>query len=335
MGGGHLHADARFALRHHRVAEADHVDAALQQRIGHCGAGLGVVQHDGHNRMIARLDVEPALGHCLAEVPRVLPQLLAPLCAVGEHVEHRQARVCNHGRHRVREEVRTRFLAQQVHNRLLRSRKPAGCATERLAQRGCDNIYVMQRALRLRGPTSAIAHKPGGMALIYHNKRIVRIRQRTDFVELRDIAIHRKDPVSGNQADVRVLRILQLRLQVVHVAVLVDVAVGLAQADAVDNRGVVQPVADNRIVRTQKRLEKARICIEARVVEDGILLLVEVGQRILQLLMHRLRTADKPHARHAKAIRINALLRRLHDGGVVGQPQIIVGAEVNHIARSH
>src|SRR5260221_181755 len=44
MGGAHLGADARLALGHHGEAEADHVDALLQQGIRHLGRELRLAQ---------------------------------------------------------------------------------------------------------------------------------------------------------------------------------------------------------------------------------------------------------------------------------------------------
>ena len=43
----------------------------------------------------------------------------------------------------------------------------------------------------------------------------------------------------------------------------VAVALGLAQADAVDDRGVVQLVGDDRVVLAEQRLEQAAVGIEA------------------------------------------------------------------------
>src|SRR5262249_38272124 len=53
-----LDADAGLALGHHGVAEADDVDAALQQLVGHLRRQGGVAEHHGQDRMLARLEVE-------------------------------------------------------------------------------------------------------------------------------------------------------------------------------------------------------------------------------------------------------------------------------------
>lgn len=50
------------------------------------------------------------------------------------------------------------------------------------------------------------------------------------------------------------LRVLQLGLQVLHVHVLVAVFVGLAQADAVDDGGMVQLIGQHRVLRGEQSL---------------------------------------------------------------------------------
>jgi hypothetical protein len=65
---------------------------------------------------------------------------------------------------------------------------------------------------------------------------------------------------------------LQLRLQIVHVGIGVAIAPRLAQADAVDDRGVVQRVGDHRVLGAQKRLEQPAIGIETGSEEDRVIL---------------------------------------------------------------
>jgi hypothetical protein len=63
----------------------------------------------------------------------------------------------------------------------------------------------------------------------------------------------------------------ELGLEIGHVVVLVAVALGLAQPDAVDDRRVVERVGDDRVVLAEQRLEQAAVGVEARAVEDRVL----------------------------------------------------------------
>jgi hypothetical protein len=49
------------------------------------------------------------------------------------------------------------------------------------------------------------------------------------------------------------------------------VPLGLAEADAVDDRRVVERVGDDRVLLAEQRLEEAAVGVEAGPVEDGVL----------------------------------------------------------------
>ena len=75
---------------------------------------------------------------------------------------------------------------------------------------------------------------------------------------------------------------LQLLFQVGHVAVGVAVALGLAQADAVDDRRVVERVGNDRVVFVEQRFEQAAVGVEAGGVEDRVFGAEEIGDRLLR-----------------------------------------------------
>ena len=102
----------------------------------------------------------------------------------------------------------------------------------------------------------------------------------------------------------------ELGLQVGHVVVLVAKPLGLAEPDAVDDRGVVQLVGDHRILGPQDRLEQAAVGVPAGRVEDRVFRAEELGDRSLQLLVGLLRAADEADRRHAVAPAIEGLVRR-------------------------
>ena len=73
-------------------------------------------------------------------------------------------------------------------------------------------------------------------------------------------------------------------LEVGHVAVRVAEALRLAETDAVDDRGVVERVGDDRVVGPEKRLEDASVRVEARAEENAVVGLRELRDGALQLL---------------------------------------------------
>src|SRR6516164_8830463 len=86
---GHLRADARLALRHHRVGEADHVHPAREQRVGHARGERRIAEHHRDDRMLAGFQVEARGGESGAEEARVIEELRSQLRAVLEQIEHR------------------------------------------------------------------------------------------------------------------------------------------------------------------------------------------------------------------------------------------------------
>jgi hypothetical protein len=124
------------------------------------------------------------------------------------------------------------------------------------------------------------------------------------------------------------LGLAQPRLEVGHVAVAVAVAPGLAEADPVDDRGVVELVADDGVLLAEERLEDAPVGVEAGGVEDRVVGPEEGAQARLELLVDLLRPADEPHRGEPVAPAVERRVRRADDLGVVGEPEVVVRAEI-------
>ena len=55
--------------------------------------------------------------------------------------------------------------------------------------------------------------------------------------------------------------------------------------------------------------------------------------RRLELLVQLLRAADEAHRGHAVAVAVERVLGGVAQFGVVGEAEVVVGAEVQHLAR--
>ncbi len=172
------------------------------------------------------------------------------------------------------------------------------------------------------------------MAFVDVHQRPVTGRQLGDPVQWGQRAVHREHAIGGDElgAAARVRRGLQLGLQVGHVAVGIAEAPGLAQPHAIDDRGVVEGVGDDRVLLAQQRLEESPVGVEAGRIQDGVLGAEEPGDGGFQLLVQVLGAADETHAGHAEAMAVQRVLGGLDDVRVVGQAQVVVGAEVQHAA---
>ncbi len=98
-----------------------------------------------------------------------------------------------------------------------------------------------------------------------------------------------------------VLMFLQLLLQVPHVGMLVGVLHRLAQAHAVHDRGVHQPVGDHHVLLVQAGLEEAGIRVHAGGKEQGVFGAEKLGEPVLEFAMDVLRAANEAHRGHAVA----------------------------------
>ncbi len=93
---------------------------------------------------------------------------------------------------------------------------------------------------------------------------------------------------------------------------------------------MVERVGDDRVFVAQDGFEQPAIGVEAARIEDGILHPEEPGNLALQLAMDVLGAADEADRGHAEAVAAQPVGRRLHQPGIIGQAQIVVGAEIQH-----
>ena len=124
----------------------------------------------------------------------------------------------------------------------------------------------------------------------------------------------------------------QARFQLLHVVVGIAEAFRFTQAYAVDDRGMVQGVGDNGVFRAEQRFKQAAVGVEAGGVEDRVFHTEEIRQLLLQLLVRILGAADEAYRGHPEAVAVHTGFRRVDQRRVVGQTQIVIGAEVNHVA---
>ncbi len=93
------------------------------------------------------------------------------------------------------------------------------------------------------------------MAVVYHDHSVVLLGQIAHFVQLGNGAVHAEHTIGGDHAPASPLSFPQPGLQIGHIVVLKAEALGLAQANAVNNGSVVEGIADHGILGSEQRLE--------------------------------------------------------------------------------
>ena len=187
------------------------------------------------------------------------------------------------------------------------------------------------RALPLR------AHKACRVAVIDHHQRFVFLGQFGDFGQFRQIAVHAEHTVGGDHDKPRAFLAgeLELTFKVVHVRVGIAVAFGFAQADAVDDRGVVQTVRDDGVLWPEQGLEQPAVGIKASRKQDRIVFPEEGRQLLFQLAVDVLCATDKADRGHAEPLGVHRVTGRGDEIGVVCQPQVVVCAKIDHLTPAH
>ena len=150
----------------------------------------------------------------------------------------------------------------------------------------------------------------------------------TDPFQVRDRSIHRETAVGRDQSKARAACFFQFRFEIGHVVVLVAKALRFAEPDAVDDRGVIEFIANDRVFVAEQRFEQAAVGIEAGRVKNRVLGPEKFCQRGFEFLVNVLRAANEAHAGHAEAVGIERFLRRFDQRRMIGQPEIIVRAHV-------
>ena len=93
---------------------------------------------------------------------------------------------------------------------------------------------------------------------------------------------------------------------------------------------MVQAIGNDRVLLAHQRLEHAAVGVETGSEYDRIVLTEVPGDRAFEFAMQRLRPADEAHRRHAEAECVHRALCSGDHLGMIGEAEIIVGAEVEH-----
>ena len=173
------------------------------------------------------------------------------------------------------------------------------------------------------------------MAFVHHYERVVLVGQFRNLVHRGYVAVHGEYAVRHDDAETLCLGELELFFKVFHVCVGITITYCFAEPYAVDDGCVVERVGDDGILVREERFEYASVRIEACGVEDGVLRTEILRNGGFELLVDVLRTADEAYGGHAVTACIHLLLGCLHEPRVVGETQVVVGAEVEYLLAAH
>ena len=216
----------------------------------------------------------------------------------------------------------------QVVDHLRWPRDEAAQAGEALAEGPHHQVDFLVEAEMLGCTAALLTENADRVGFVDHQSGAVSLGQIRDRRQIRQVAHHREEPVDNDQNALVLLgRALQLRLQILHVVVLVLAQVREAEPTAVDDRRVVFAVADDDIVLAADRRDRAQVGLEPRREAQRSFLAREMRQPLLEFLVQLERAVQEARPRAGGAVLDQGLLRRGEDAVVVGQAQVVVAAD--------
>ena len=212
---------------------------------------------------------------------------------------------------------------------------------DRLGQRAHLDGHPTVQPEVVDGAATVVAQDARGVGIVDQHRGTVLLGRLDDAGQRRDVAVHAEDTV-GDHEDQPVgltgigvparARTREDLAQRGHVLVRVDLAPRLREAHAVDDRGVVEGIADEEVALARDHRHDPGVGGEAGPEHERRLDALELGQVALELLVERHRAGDGAHRPGAHAVVAGGPGGGLAQARVVGQAQVVVGGEADDLA---
>ena len=167
------------------------------------------------------------------------------------------------------------------------------------------------------------------MRLIHEEEGVVAAGEADELGQRGSIAIHGEDGIGEDEASAVVAAGLEAFGQGVEVEVGIDVDGGARQARAIDEGGVVQGIGVDGVLGADERGDDTDIGVVPGVEEEGGVGALPGGDALFEPPVGRQVADDETGGAGAKALALHGVASRCEEGRVVGQTEIVVGAEVD------
>src|SRR5690606_25563633 len=104
----------------------------------------------------------------------------------------------------------------------------------------------------------------------------------------------------------------QLRLQIFHVVVLIAKTLCFTQTHTINNRSMIECVADDGILFVEQRFENTTVGIKGSSVKDGIFRTQKTGEFLFKFFVDVLSSADKTYTAHTISAVVDVFFSRFH-----------------------
>jgi hypothetical protein len=200
---------------------------------------------------------------------------------------------------------------------------------ERLAEGADDDVDLAAEAGRRDRSAPAGSDGARRVGLVDHQPAAVAPGQLLQAGDGGEVAVHREDAVADDQRPAP-SRPLQAPGEVLEVTMAIDEGLGPCQAASVDDAGVVELVREDDLLAPGEGGDDAGVGEIAGAEQQRSLAALELGQLRLELAMRLHVAGDKPRGAGPGAPAHRRLGRRGPHLRVIGEAEVVVGAEQQH-----
>src|SRR2546426_8129268 len=328
-------SDAGPVLRHHRIHDRQGEDAFFEQAGTQPVRRRWIAEHHRRDRRLAPSDVEPHRDQAFLEGLRVGPELLHVAGLRLEDVDRRGAGCGNGRRMRTAQQPRPR-LVEGVVPQVVRPRDVSADDAQGLRERPELDLDLVLDLEVGRDAAASIAENALAVRVVDVDHGAEFLTDPRDVPDRRDVAVHREHAIGADEDLLRpTVDFFEGPLEIPDVAMSVDHALRLRQADAVDDASVVQLVRQDRIPFSGELRDESRVPREAAHEEQRRLPTFEAGDPPLEFLVEIHVARDRPDAPTPGAVGLDGLPSGPLDLRMVREVQVVVRTEHDHALAVH
>src|SRR5664280_2326780 len=180
--------------------------------------------------------------------------------------------------------------------------------------------------------TPVISQDSLAMRIIDHGDGVVFLRELHNTRKRSNVTIHAEDTVRDNQLGALILlMLLEFLFQACHITMLEGYDLRLAQSASIDDAGMVQLVAEDKVPVMNQCRNRAGICRQASLVHQNVLDVFELRQLLLAFDDQARIADDRLDCTRAYAELIDGLLGGFLDILAGNDAQIVVGSKVHDV----
>ncbi len=262
-------------------------------------------------------------------------QRLAPPCLLAHDAQRTPRRRRDRRRQRGRVDVAARALDQELDDVLVTGDEGAEAA-ERLAEGADQHRHIARGEPEMLAATAAGGpHHADAVRVVDHEPGVVRAGRCGERRQRREVAVHAEHAVRDDERAAALGRRsgrvdIEQRARCGCVRMWIpQVARAAHEARRVDERGVVELVGEQQVALVGERGEHAEVRHVAGGEDHRACTTGELGELPLQRLMFGAVPADEVRSAGTRPVPLRRLGHRRGDGGVAGETEVIVAAEVD------